>query len=357
MAVVLDLRGASVSNVVAGLSPIAELLACLHSLAEPEHHMESRAWLTAVRGGMAEELRLRLDAFAPLWARRRCRLLYPLDPHLSSDLDAELVRLERLPVDRFTAAAAHAVHGGDFEHADLLSDPDPFIASCQQRSFSRGELARRLVADPERTRAALLETLRDCSAHFFDTEWRRVVARLRDEVERNRARLRTLPLPEALASLSATATVGTDPPSVRFDKLQQLAVTLRHRHCLLIPTLHGRPHIVVRADPDFPIIVHHPVEPARPASRETLADIRERLLVLSDPTRLALCRHLVNEPITTSQLSLRTGMSNPQVSRHLSRLRSVGLLVSRRSGRLIYHRLETRRLSQLGVDVLTTVVR
>jgi DNA-binding transcriptional ArsR family regulator len=357
MAVVLQLRGASAVNVAAGVSPIAELLACLHALAEPEHHLEAHAWLTQVRAAMSEDLRLRLDAFAPLWARRRCRLLYPLDLPLGRDLDAELDQLARMPLDIFTTAAALTVHGGDFDHPDVLADPAAFIDSCEQRSFSRGELARRLVADPRHTRTDLLRTLHDCAGEFFEAEWRRVAARLRDEAERGRGRLRALPLPEALASLSATATVGIDPPSVRFDKLQRLTASLQHRRCLLIPTVHGRPHLMVRADTGFPIVVHYPVAMPRPAPQEKLAQIRERLFVLSDPVRLALCRHLVNEPITTSELSLRTGMSRPQVSRHLSRLREVGLLVSRRSGRLVYHRLETRRLTQLGVDVLTTIVR
>ncbi|WP_330293662.1 ArsR/SmtB family transcription factor [Streptomyces sp. NBC_00576] len=78
---------------------------------------------------------------------------------------------------------------------------------------------------------------------------------------------------------------------------------------------------------------------------------------LSDPARLSLCRHLVNEPITTSDLAVRTGMTLSQVSRHLGRLREVGLLTSRRDGRQIYHRLDTDRLTHLGVDVLTSIIR
>jgi DNA-binding transcriptional ArsR family regulator len=65
----------------------------------------------------------------------------------------------------------------------------------------------------------------------------------------------------------------------------------------------------------------------------------------------------VNEPITTSDLSVRTGMTSPQVSRHLGRLREAGLLTSRRDGRQIYHRLDTNCLMHLGVDVLTSIIR
>lgn len=78
---------------------------------------------------------------------------------------------------------------------------------------------------------------------------------------------------------------------------------------------------------------------------------------MSDPARLALCRHLVNEPITTSDLAARTAMTLPQVSRHLARLRESGLLISRRDGRMIYHRLNPQRLMHLGVDILTAIIR
>jgi DNA-binding transcriptional ArsR family regulator len=51
------------------------------------------------------------------------------------------------------------------------------------------------------------------------------------------------------------------------------------------------------------------------------------------------------------------GISEPQVSRHLKRLRQVGLVTSRREGRMVYHRLHAQLLQTLGSDVLTTIMR
>jgi DNA-binding transcriptional ArsR family regulator len=79
--------------------------------------------------------------------------------------------------------------------------------------------------------------------------------------------------------------------------------------------------------------------------------------VLSDPVRLDLCRHLVNEGITTSELARRTGMPPPQVSRHLAKLRNVDLLLSTRSGRYVYHRLSVEILRQIGPELLLAIVR
>nr|WP_168172149.1 metalloregulator ArsR/SmtB family transcription factor [Pseudonocardia sp. AL041005-10] len=104
------------------------------------------------------------------------------------------------------------------------------------------------------------------------------------------------------------------------------------------------------------MVVQYPVARAT-ASPLSVSVARRRLAVLADDARLALCRHLVNEAITTSDLALRTGMSAPQVSRHLSRLRDAELLTTERSGRQSFHRLDTQKLMQLGPELLRALVR
>ncbi|WP_086845499.1 ArsR/SmtB family transcription factor [Amycolatopsis kentuckyensis] len=358
MSVVLTVQGARAADLVAGVSPLAELLACLHSIAEPEHHFEVRPWLTRVRADTSASLHARLDTYAPLWARRRCRLLLPFELPLGQTFEEELHRVEALRLDLFTETAAEAIHGGLVELGDLLGDPaarQAFVVACERRSFGRGELARLLVGDPEAFRADLLDVLRACAEEFFADEWARVAHRLESECVAVRARLGALSVAETLASLSPNAAVRHEPPSVVFDKLQSLRADLRGRRCLLVPSVHARPHLIVKVDSAFPVVVHFPV--VGEGAGDTLAQVRLRLAILADPARLSLCRHLVNEPITTSDLAARTGMTVPQVSRHLGRLRQAGLLVSRRDGRMVQHRLDLQRLMQLGVDLLTTIMR
>ncbi|GHF94204.1 MULTISPECIES: ArsR/SmtB family transcription factor [Amycolatopsis] len=358
MSVVLTVQGARAADLVTGVSPLAELLACLHSIAEPDHHFEVRPWLTRIRAETSEALQGRLTTYAPLWARRRCRLLLPFELPLGQTFEAELQRIEALPVGRFAAAAAEAIHGGLVELGDLVGDAaarDAYVVSCERRSFGRGELARHLVADPEAFRADLLDVLRVCAEEFFTDEWARVSHRLEAECTAVRARAGALSVAEVLASLSPNAAVRHDPASVVFDKLQSLRADLRGRRCLLVPSVHARPHLIVKVDPEYPVVVHFPVE--GDGARDTLAQVRLRLAILADPARLSLCRHLVNEPITTSDLAARTGMTVPQVSRHLGRLREAGLLVSHRDGRMIQHRLNLQRLLPMGVDVLTAIMR
>ncbi|WP_246555008.1 ArsR/SmtB family transcription factor [Streptomyces paradoxus] len=72
---------------------------------------------------------------------------------------------------------------------------------------------------------------------------------------------------------------------------------------------------------------------------------------------MELCRHLLGEPITTSELAARLGSSEPQVPRALRTLRDAGLVRPTREGKLVRHRPATDVIRRLGNDVLATVAR
>jgi DNA-binding transcriptional ArsR family regulator len=89
----------------------------------------------------------------------------------------------------------------------------------------------------------------------------------------------------------------------------------------------------------------------------SLRQLHDRLSALASPGRMELCRHLLGEPITTSELARRVGLADTQVSRTIRQLREAGLIGSERDGKYIYHRLATRTVLQLGQDVLATIMR
>jgi len=359
VSIALVLSDARVADVRPTTSALGELMACLHSFAEFEHHPEVRDWLTHVRGTMSPQLASMVSRFQPLWARYRCRLLLPTDPTPGTTLADGLEAVRRMPMELFVGLAANGIRGNSTGVLDPRGDAvaeEEFVRTCEQRSFSRGELARSLLDDPDRLRRDLLGALELCDEEFFAAEWRRVHPALDDAASTLMARLRQQSLVQVIGSLSATATVVHHPPEVRFDKLQSDRVELGNsRPCLLVPSVHTWPHLLVKSDPGLPVVVHFPARP--PQSAHTLESMRRCLAVLSDPGRLGLCRHLLGEEITTSELATRTGYTRPQVSRHLSQLRSVGMVRSQRQGRLVYHRLNTLTLARLGPDLLTAIMR
>ncbi|WP_328413536.1 DUF5937 family protein [Streptomyces violaceus] len=376
MSIVLDLGGLGPADVMAGPSALSELMASLHVLAEPEHHPEAVGWAArAVAAG--DELRDELSVFAPLWARFRCRLFFPLvrpgTAPLAASLDEELAAIAALPAEEFLDLVAPGVLGtnaqpvppGDALRAGAWAAED-YVLRCLRRSYARGELARQLVAAPLELRDRLLAVLRAADTAFFAEDWRTLRSPLENHARDVRRRLATLPLGEP-ASLRSPADVLTEllPTAarvgpgerVRLDKLQIDEVRVAPRPLVLVPSARVWPHLTVKHEHPSCVVVQYAARGTTPVEQLTVRDLHHRLMALTSPARMELCRHLLGEPITTSELAARLGSSEPQVSRALRTLRDAGLVRSTRDGKLVRHRLATEVIQRLGHDVLATVAR
>ena len=116
--------------------------------------------------------------------------------------------------------------------------------------------------------------------------------------------------------------------------------------------------MLVKGAPGLPPVVQFSVQELAGATAvSTQGQLRARLVVLSEPGRWELCRHLLGESITTGELAQRTGLSPPAVSRHLRLLREAGLISSVREGRHVHHRMHPAVVSRLGDEVLRAIMR
>lgn len=361
MAIALKLSGLDPADVHVVASSLTELMALLHVLAEPDHHLEAPAVLARISGsldpGTADEFR----ALSPLWARFRCRVLFPFDTR-PGPLAHQLQAIRELPLTDFVRVAAEGIHGYARPLPPpeaLLSDPasrQMFLDYCRARSISRLELAESMLADPQAFRHRLVTFLRRADELFFHDEWTRVHETIRRSVARTDAGLRTAGPMAVLSQLSTTAAAHPHLEEVRFDKLQQRSVPLAGRQLLLVPSVRIGPHLTIKDTAGFPVIVHFPAH-APEEERLGIRQVRERLAALASEARMEIVRHLSAEPITTSELALRLGQNPAQVSRSLGVLREAGLLVSERRGKLVHHRIDTDRVLSLGPDILATLVR
>jgi DNA-binding transcriptional ArsR family regulator len=78
----------------------------------------------------------------------------------------------------------------------------------------------------------------------------------------------------------------------------------------------------------------------------------------ADPSRLAILESLRQGPSTVSELVEATGLSQSNVSNHLSCLRDCGLVVNEPQGRYVYYELSDPRVSyllQLAGELLADV--
>ncbi|MFK5689081.1 DUF5937 family protein [Ornithinimicrobium sp. LYQ92] len=371
MPIVLDLAGVAPRDVSVRLSPLSELMAVLHLLAEPEHHLDRRREIDQVTRSVPTDLARELRDLSPLWARFRARHLMPLSHRSNGELIEELGALQALEPEAFLAVSAEVIHGTRSEgFGDLLGSArarTAFVDRCGERSEARGSLAMELVRDPGALQRRLVATLGTCDDLFFARMWQQASSKLLGAQADVRAMLARQSLPVVMTALHPGVRYFPSTHHVAFDKLQNAFVRAEHRCYVLVPSLYTSPHIVVKYDSeyaggsgglrDLPVVIQFPAAEMGVTTNESVESIQRRLAVMADASRLDILRHLVNEDCTTTELARRTHMSTPQVSRHLRRLREVGLLESERDGRLVRNRLVLRAVYSMGYDLVAGIVR
>ncbi|WP_031465129.1 ArsR/SmtB family transcription factor [Sciscionella sediminilitoris] len=356
MAVTLLLPEDRAPNLTVRISALAELCAALHALCESEHHPVSASWAGEVRELASPELLAECDVWAPLFGAKRARFFYPLDACGNRTLEEEFEAIERLPVAEFAVLAIEAIAE---QRAPSPQPVEPqersaLLEHARRLSHYRLALLERLFADPSRTRDDLLSFLRACTDQVFARQWQREAEVLEADLRTRERDVRVHGFGALPRIPTAAATELREPSRIRFDKLYHVIVEV-NRPCVLIPSVHGTPHVVLKYVPDLPIVIQYPVADRGAAPNSGL--VTRRLTVLTDPARIALCRMLVRGPHSTSDLAEQTGMTGPQVSRHLRQLREVGLVHTRRAGKLVYYTLDIEAVGKVGGDFVHSLLR
>lgn len=75
------------------------------------------------------------------------------------------------------------------------------------------------------------------------------------------------------------------------------------------------------------------------------------LTAMANPKRLLILCNLLEQERSVSELSRIVGLEQSPLSQHLSKLRALGLVKTRRDGKTIYYRLASEAVTQ----VLTTL--
>lgn len=382
MSVVIVLEGAGPGRFTVAVSPLAELAASLHVLTVHGHghHAEHAPWAQEVTRTAPAAFRAGLRRFSPLWTALRWRGFYtglertekvegppalrspsgstpsPQPLAAPSATSATPSPLSRLPVDRFAELTAYSCASGYLGYAFDRVLHDPAQAASLRHAASglpepHLELAESLLRDPAALRADVVAFLDLCRPVFFAALWAETEPHLARAAHRVRQRLADDGPAAALAALSPSSVRLADPPRVVFDKVHHAVISPARTPVLLIPTRYGAPHLVVKNEPGLPPVVHFPVD--APVVGVTLA--RSRMLALTDPSRVRLCRLIARQSMTTADLAHRLSMTRPQVSRHLRALRDLGLVRTERNGRYVHYGLDLGAVERIGGDVATAL--
>lgn len=357
----IDIGGMPPGRLRFAASPLAELTAMLHVLAEPAHHPQLAGWAGEVWGGLRPELAERLREAEFLWRSSRADFLVPARPRPT--LTEELDDVDRIDDERYVTAALITTCGSNRVH---YAAPSPLADTAareraldlaQARGAVQEAFAERLLADPAAVRARVRHTLEQCAEAFFDAAWTGVAVRLATDLRLKNELLRRQGVAAALASVSGAVTLSPDGRRIVVDKLQDNATAARGGGVTFLPSVFGRPHLVAVHAPGWQPVVQYPVSEASPPEPVPLETVTLRLEALAHPVRLRLLRTLARGPHTTGELAHAWELSAPEVSRHLAVLRRAGLLTAERHGRYVRYSLNLPDLTALGDDLLAAVLR
>jgi DNA-binding transcriptional ArsR family regulator len=362
MAVTLLIEGARADHLQFAASPLAELGSLLHLIADPGHHVPFRDLAARLSAALPASLATELDNLSPLWTGYRIRLLYPVRPGSGRSFADELRDLTSLDEGRVFEAIAWGLRGG---HSGAPSAADLRTAAGRRevldRARARGARAHALAeshfTDPGVTRRRLVELL--AAAHtVLDEQWRQVAGPLSVEVQVRQSIAGQHGIAAALTGLTPVARMLTDPARVVFDKLHRGFIDLRRASLLALPSVHNWPHVLVKHEHGWPALIQYPIGSALAHHDDVSPEmLRRRLVTLSDPTRLRVCRLIAREPLSTSEIGQRTGMSAPQISRMLRPLREHGLIQRSRNGHFVLYRLNLEMVTRLGADLVAALLR
>jgi len=68
------------------------------------------------------------------------------------------------------------------------------------------------------------------------------------------------------------------------------------------------------------------------------------LAAMANQSRLMILCHLLNEELSVGELGERVGLNQSALSQHLSKLRALGLVKTRRDGQSIHYRLASHEV-------------
>ncbi|MFE7463479.1 DUF5937 family protein [Streptomyces sp. NPDC057499] len=357
----IDIGGLPSGRLRFAASPLAELTAMLHVLAEPAHHPQLAGWAADVWAGLRPELAERLREAEFLWRSSRADFLVPSRPRPT--LAEELDEVDRIDDESYVTAALITTCGSNRVHfaaASPLSDAaarERALDLAQARGALQETFAERLLADPAAVRARVRDTLEQCAGAFFDAAWTGVAVQIATDLRVKNDLLKRQGIGAALASVSSAVTLAPDGSRIIVDKLQDNATAAHDTGVTFLPSVFGRPHLVAVHAPGWQPVLQYPVAEASPAEPVSLETVTLRLEALAHPVRLRLMRTLARGPHTTGELAHAWELSPPEVSRHLAVLRRAGLLTARRQGRYVRYSVNLPDLTALGTDLLAAVLR
>jgi hypothetical protein len=303
MPITLSVRNADLVRFRFALSPIWETLAAVRTLLLPARHAVQLPWLRAVEAHRGDAAASVLAALLP----ERGYVPDFLTPPPTSPLaciDEELARVRRTPRGRVVAELRRAT--GRRAHPQL----------------------QRWIEEPARGAHE--------AADLIEKWWQRIVAqdwaRIRDTLDADIAYRAGRMTQGGLAAVTEDLHVSVGWADSRLTVAGASGRgVLGGRGLVLMPSVFGWPSVKVILDRPWQPTLIYPARGVGDLWQPAVRTTDSSLAALLGPTRARVLA-AVGEPISTTNLAARLGMSPATVSSHLGVLRRAGLLAAHRVG-------------------------
>lgn len=325
-------------------TPCYDLLVSLRALFNPRTYESTRAWAVASRRRLPEAATKRGVFFfrghETSLGYGVTRLVATLpdgaEPQALIDavraMDPKDLAMLMLDTDETSDAALAAFRDGlDGKASDRV-----LMRALHGTTASWAKLCRRVIEEPEWAQEELTLLLEDYLAAVFGAEVGHVVDAIADASRRADDLLAVLPTEVAIEQLTGGYTMG---PNLSLSRIT------------LAPSAFIHPFVATRFDESTgEALIVFGVRSSSLEEYDTAPvdpQLLKALRSLGDPGRLRLMRLLSREPLTTTELQARIGLSPPTVHHHLHQLRAAGLVRQERTkGGMRY---SIRRDSAAGV--------
>lgn len=240
---------------------------------------------------------------------------------------------------------------GELTAERLVSDEAAFVdffgAMCAHVQIGEALLHQgyRLISNPVRFQAALVEHLRYMWYEHLAVEWRRIEPMLRESV----AAFERLDFPNLTAYEAIRAVTTRDLRGMMDEKLTNIDALV------FVPSAHIGPYIVrIHIGAALYVIfgARQPRGVEIASSALSRSELLTRLNALADDTRLRILELLTqHEELCAQDIIEMTELSQSSISRHLSQLSANGLITERRRDVSKCYSLNTDRV----MDTLRTL--
>lgn len=266
------------------------------------------------------------------WAERVRRRLADVDWRLLSDL----VPVPTISLVAFIAPPpTTSVPDLELELAGMLARAADVRAELDAWDVPRTPRLRALYDDPEKGLDRLAGEIRAYWAAAIEPYWPRIRTLMEGDLLYRARMLAEGGVHRMLSDLDANV-------SWQGERLH-----LAHRFCRGVRPLDGRGLLLVPSVFAWPRIFSITVPPFQPTLRypprgvATLWESERRdppaaLAAVLGPTRARLLAEL-DQPASTRELAVRTGLSEPGANQHLTALRKAGLCSAHRTGRYVLY--------------------